>query len=259
MPLVTLTIVALVSACSAQTNFGGSSSTSSKSGSVSSGNSNTDTRFFIPGLPSPDPVSTAIGVGLGVVGASVLAPAVGGALSNNNNPCGRRKRQANFGTSSSSGSDGTNTKFLGALLGGGSSGQCNCGRRRRREAQAPGEDGLGVRFFGLDSLLGGGNNNCGGYQPQCNCGYNQGFSNQGSWNSWSSSSNQGSYNRCQCNYNLTFRDQYGNTHGACRRSDQTGRTWCYTTGWGVCSDQQASQRFQNNPWSYQACNSNGRK
>merc|ERR1712227_205901 len=113
----------------------------------------------------------------------------------------------------------------GALNGGGSN---PCGRRRRRQA----DDGkTDTRFFGLENLLGGGNN-CG-----CNCG---GFTQQ----------------RCQCNYNLTFRDRYGNIHGACRRADNTGRTWCYTNG--GCADGQPSSRFPNNPWSYQACNNYGK-
>merc|ERR1711953_1547394 len=164
--------------------------------------------------------------------------------SNYNNPCGRRKRQAD--------GDDSNTRIFG-LFGGGNNG-CNCGRRRRR--QAPGEDGVGVRFFGLENLLGGGGgNNCG-----CNCGYNQGYdqgynqgSNQGGYNQGGYTQQQG---QRQCNYQLTFQDKYGNTHGACRRADQTGRTWCYTTGgYPGCSDARQSQRFPNNPWSYQACSS----
>merc|ERR1712008_473915 len=95
------------------------------------------------------------------------------------------------------GADGTNTKFLGALLGGGSSG--------------------------------------------CNCGYNN---------------NQNNINSCQCRNDLTFQDQYGNVHGACRRADETGRRGCYTTGYG-CSDARQSQKFPNNPWSYQACGGSG--
>merc|ERR1719318_2114773 len=80
------------------------------------------------------------------------------------------------GSASSRGQAGTNTKFLGALLGGGS-GSCNCGRKRR---QAPGEDQPGTRFFGLDTLLGGGNNNCCNCPPQYNNnngGYNSGYNN----------------------------------------------------------------------------------
>merc|ERR1719510_448029 len=128
---------------------------------------------------------------------------------------------------------------------------CNCGRRRRRNA--PGSDEIGVRFFGLESILGGGGgSNCG-----CNCGgSNQGFT---QWNGWSQGgSNQGwnqggfTQSRCQCNYQLTFQDKYGRTHGACKQADTTGRAWCYTTGSG-CSDAQQSTRFPNNPWSYLAC------
>merc|ERR1739844_799243 len=125
----------------------------------------------------------------------------------------------------------------GAVLGGALNGGGNgCGRRRR---QAPGEGQPGLRFFGLETLLGGGNNNC------CNCvgsGFNNGYN------------NGGGSGRCQCNYNLTFQDKYGQTHGACKRADETGRLWCYTTGYG-CSDARQSQRFPSNPWSYQACGS----
>merc|ERR1711892_1025852 len=126
----------------------------------------------------------------------------------------------------------------GAVLSGALNGGNNgCGRKRR---QAPGEDQPGTRFFGLENLLGGGSSNC------CNCGYNN--------NNYPSSSNNNNYpsnnspsnnfpsnsNSCQCNYNLTFQDQYGNTNGACKRADETGRTWCYTTGYG-CSDARQSQ------------------
>merc|ERR1712110_408889 len=40
----------------------------------------------------------------------------------------------------------------------------------------------------------------------------------------------------------------GHTEGA---EDESGRTWCYTTGWGNsgCGDLQSSRRFPNNPWS----------
>merc|ERR1711972_632730 len=190
---------------------------------------NSDTKIFT-GNEALD--GGLVGGALGLVGGSILSGLLN---SNNNNPCGRRRRQA----------EGTNTKFLGALLGGGGSNGCNCGRRKR---QAPGENKPGTRFFGLDTLLGGGgNNNCG-----CNCGYNNGY-NTG-YNGFNSGNTQ---QRCQCNYNLTFRDLYGNTHGACRRADETGRTWCYTTGGSGCSDARSSKRFPNNPWSYQACGNQG--
>merc|ERR1712013_182314 len=54
--------------------------------------------------------------------------------------------------------------------------------------------------------------------------------------------------RCECDYRLVFQDKYGATHGACKRGDETGRRWCYTTGYG-CQDARQSQRFPNNPWS----------
>merc|ERR1711971_798656 len=92
---------------------------------------------------------------------------------------------------------------LGGALNGGNNNNYNpCGRRKR---QAPHEGDVGTRFFGLDTLLGGGNNNnCG-----CNCGYpNNNYPNN----------NNNNFQQCQCNYNLTFKDRYGNTHGACRRA-----------------------------------------
>merc|ERR1712215_349361 len=229
-------ILSLLNTSLSQLKFGGSSSSSS-SGSNSATNTkqaDTDTRFFT-GNEAID--GGILGLGAGLLGGAVL----GGALNGGGNGCGRRRRQA----------DGTNTKFLGALLGGGSGG-CNCGRKRR---QAPGEDQPGLKFFGLENLLGGGGNNC------CNCGgngYNSGY-NAGYNNGYNNGNNVGGgTGRCQCNYNLTFQDKYGQTHGACKRADETGRRWCYTTGYG-CSDARQSQRFPNNPWSYQACGSYGKK
>merc|ERR1711970_689199 len=211
--IISSVILSLLDSSLSQLKFGDSSSSSS-SGSNSATNTkqaDTDTRFFT-GNEAID--GGILGLGAGLLGGAVL----GGALNGGGNGCGRRRRQA----------DGTNTKFLGALLGGGSS-SCNCGRKRR---QAPGEDQPGTRFFGL---FGGGGNNC------CDCGYN----------------NNNSVARCQCRYDLVFHDQYGNEHGACKRADETGRRWCYTTGYG-CSDARQSQRYPNNPWSYQACPGNGR-
>merc|ERR1711953_1603790 len=227
----------------AQLKFGGGSSSSSNSGSDSASTSSpsssdsedpsTDTRFISTGNELID--GGILGVGAGLLGGAVLGGALNGG---NNNPCGRRRRQAEEGD--------TNTRLFGLF--GGNNG-CNCGRRRRRR-QAPGEGEPGVRFFGLENLLGGGgSNNCG-----CNCGYNQYPQNNYPSNNYPSNSGQ---NSCQCNYQLTFQDKYGNTHGACRRPDETGRTWCYTTGGWGCSDARQSQRFPNNPWSYQACSFSG--
>merc|ERR1719400_756111 len=133
-------LVTFLSTCNGQLQFGGSSSGSSSTGSLgtvkntNTKQSQTDTRFFT-GNEAIDG-----GILAGLLGGAVIS----GALNNGGSGCGRRRRQA----------DGTNTKFLGALLGGSSG--CNCGRRRR---QAPGEDQPGTRFFGL---FGGGsnNNNC---------------------------------------------------------------------------------------------------
>merc|ERR1712121_609604 len=224
----TLCIIVLLFPYSlAQLKFGNSAS--------SVGNKNTkqkevDTKFFT-GNEAID--GGIVGLGAGLLGGAVLGSVLGGG----NNGCGRRRRQAGD----------TNTKFLGALLGGGGGG-CNCGRRRR---QAPGEDQPGTRFFGL---LGGGNNNCCSCPPQYNNnnGYNSGSSTGGG----GYNSGYNTANRCECDYRLTFQDKYGNTHGACKRADETGRRWCYTTGYG-CSDARQSQRFPNNPWSYQACQLQG--
>merc|ERR1719292_129974 len=117
-------LVSFLSTCNGQLQFGGSSSGSSSigsSGPVKNKNtkqSQTDTRFFT-GNEAID--GGILGLGAGLLGGAVIS----GALNNGGSGCGRRRRQA----------DGTNTKFLGALLGGSSG--CNCGRRRR---QAPGED-----------------------------------------------------------------------------------------------------------------------
>merc|ERR1712183_1107493 len=248
----------------AQLKFGGDSSSSSNSGSSTSSSSSssssgsqpsTDTRFISTGNELVD--GGILGVGAGILGGAVLS----GALGNNgggsnfngnyNSPCGRRRRQAD--------GDDSNTRIFGLF--GGNNG-CNCGRRKRR--QAPGEDEVGVRFFGLENLLGGGGgSNCG-----CNCGYNQGY-NQGSNSGFNSGYNQYPQNsnsypsnsfqqqgQCQSNNALTFQDKYGRTHGACITADNSGRKWCYTTGgYPGCSDASPSKRFPNNPWSYQACSS----
>merc|ERR1712107_906655 len=93
--------------------------------------------------------------------------------------------------------------------------------RRKRQS-----DGVNTKLFGLF----GGNSNCG--------------------NSISNSNNQCS---CECKSGLTFYHE-GQNYGDCRTQDHTGRYWCYTTGHNnQCGDLQSSQRFPNNPWSYNAC------
>merc|ERR1711881_190837 len=222
----------------------------SSSGSTSSaqefplGSLDTDTRFFT----GNDALNGGlVGAGLGALGATILGPAVGGALNNGNtgNSCGkRRKRQA--------GDDGETRFFLPT----GGSCTCNTGRKRRQAEER--KDGGDKRFF--NNLFGAATNHCGSccYAPNYNNGYNNGQYNNGKYNNGFSSgfTNGGG---CQCDNRLSFRDQYGNTHGACQRTDNTGRTWCYTTGWSNsgCGDLQTSKRFPNNPWSYTACGYNG--
>merc|ERR1712209_296610 len=58
---------------------------------------------------------------------------------------------------------------------------------------------------------------------------------------------------CQCS-SLTFRDAKGEVQGNCRTVDGTGAQWCYVdTQYSSCQDLVPSQRFPNNPWSYEAC------
>merc|ERR1719219_79937 len=224
-----------------------------------------------------------VGLGLGALGAAVLGPTIQGALNgaqqSQGYSCGRRKRQANFGGSQTSGGGGgggvqetdvDERFFLPTGQG------CTCNTNGRKRRQAPGEDEPGTRFFG--GLFGGTphcGNCCYNTQPFNNNGFNsnfqnQGFNNQGfnnpSFNNQGSNfqnqgfNNPGSNNQnlCQCDYSKTFSDQNGLIHGACQRSDNTGRKWCYTTGWSNnCGDLQTSKRFPSNPWSYRACGSQG--
>ena len=119
--------------------------------------------------------------------------------------------------------DGPSTKFFGLNQ----QERCNCGRKRRQTTK----DGKpGKRFFGLENLL----------TPAC-C-------------DWCLVA------KCQCDYSLTFYDKYGRVQGACKATDSTGRLWCYTSGQGAgCQDARQSSRFPDNPWSYQACGSQGKR
>merc|ERR1712200_70385 len=230
-----LPLATLVAPILGQLQFNGGVSSSSNSNS-NSANRNTnrptsgdvDEKFFLggdtPSLTGNQALDGGIvGLGLGALGAAVLGPTIQGALNGGQQSqgysCGRRKRQANFGGSQASGGqelDGEERFFLPTGQG------CTCNTNGRRRRQAPGEDEPGTRFFG--GLFG-------GQQPHCgSCCYNsQGFNNQG-FNSQNQGFNNQNNGRCQCDYSLTFRDQNGNTHGACQRRDNTGRTWCYTTG-----------------------------
>merc|ERR1712010_8246 len=258
---------------------GGVSSSSSSNGNSPSSNRNTnrpssgsssgvtdvDEKFFLggdtPSLTGNQALDGGIvGLGLGALGAAVLGPTIQGALNGGQqsqgfNSCGRRKRQANFGGSQASSGgqdiDGEKRFFLPTGQG------CTCNTNGRRRRQAPGEDEPGTRFFGG---LFGGQQHCGSccYSSQPFNNNNNGFNgnfhnqNQGFNNQNQAFNNQNQNNRgCQCDYSLTFRDQNGRTHGACQRADNTGQTWCYSTGWNTnCGDLQTSNRYQNNPWSY---------
>merc|ERR1712115_715546 len=259
-----LPLATLVAPILGQLQFnGGVSSSSNNNGNSANRNTNrptsedVDEKFFLggdtPSLTGNQALDGGIvGLGLGALGAAVLGPTTQGALngaqqSQGFNSCGRRKRQANFGGSTSPGGAGAGGQDLDGeerfFLPTGQGCTCNNGRRRR---QAPGEDQPGTRFFG--GLFGG--------TPHCgSCCYNsQPFNNNNGFNS-----NFQNHRVCQCDYSLTFRDQNGNTHGACQRRDNTGRTWCYTTGWSNnCGDLQTSKRYPNNPWSYTACSNQGR-
>merc|ERR1711902_45481 len=263
--LFLLPLATLVSPLLCQLKFSGGVSSNSNSNSPSPNRNNrptdVDEKFFLggdtPSLTGNQALDGGIvGLGLGALGAAVLGPTIQGALngaqqSQGFNSCGRRKRQANFGGSTSPGGAGAGGQDLDGeerfFLPTGQGCTCNSGRRRR---QSPEEDEPGTRFFGG---LFGGTPHCGSCcynsQPFNNNGFNSNFQNQGGFN-----------NRvCQCDYSLTFRDQNGNTHGACQRRDNTGRTWCYTTGWSNnCGDLQTSKRYPNNPWSYTACSNQGR-
>merc|ERR1712018_1043966 len=234
--LFLLSLAILVSPLLCQLKFSGgvSSSSNSNSNSPSPNRNNrptdVDEKFFLggdtPSLTGNQALDGGIvGLGLGALGAAVLGPTIQGALngaqqSQGFNSCGRRKRQANFGGSTSPGGaggqdlDGEERFFLPT----GQGCTCNTGRRRR---QAPGEDQPGTRFFGG---LFGGTPHCGSCcynsQPFNNNGFNSNFQNQGGFNHQGFNSqgfNHQNNRVCQCDYSLTFRDQKGNTHGACQR------------------------------------------
>merc|ERR1711872_196894 len=196
-----LPLATLVSPLLCQLKFsGGVSSSSSNSNSPSSANRNTNSRptdvdekFFFGGDGAPSLTGNQaldggiVGLGLGALGAAVLGPTIQGALNGQQQSqgysCGRRKRQANFGGSQTSGGaagggqeiDGEERFFLPSGQG------CTCNTNGRRRRQAPGEDEPGTRFFG--GLFGGGQQpHCGACcynsQPFNNNGFNNNFQNQ---------------------------------------------------------------------------------
>merc|ERR1719376_1921101 len=109
-----LYVIHILSTCSlAQLKFG---SSTSKGENTNPKQKEVDTKF----ISCKEAIDGGIvGLGAGLLGGAVLSGVLGGG----NTGCGRRRRRQ---------ADDTNTKFLGALLGGGGSGGCNCGRRRRQ-------------------------------------------------------------------------------------------------------------------------------
>merc|ERR1712012_1386461 len=107
MNRIKLVLIFTFTACNAQLKFGSSGGSTSSSNSKNQ-QGDTDTRIFT-GNAALD--GGLVGLGAGLLGGAVLTGALNGNNNNGyNNGCGRRRRQA----------DGTQTKFLGALLGGGS-------------------------------------------------------------------------------------------------------------------------------------------
>merc|ERR1712212_27060 len=191
-------LATLVSPLLCQLKFNGGVSSSSSNSNSPSANRNTnnnnrptdvDEKFFFggdtPSLTGNQALDGGIvGLGLGALGAAVLDPTIQGALNGGQQSqgysCGRRKRQANFGGSQTSGGgsqdiDGEERFFLPTGQG------CTCNTNGRRRRQAPGEDEPGTRFFG--GLFGGQQPHCGSCcynsQPFDNNGFNSNFQNQG--------------------------------------------------------------------------------
>merc|ERR1712149_142218 len=246
-----LPLATLVSPLLSQLKFnGGVSSSSNSNGNSPPANRNTnrptdvDEKFFFgrdtPSLTGNQALDGGIvGLGLGALGAAVLGPTIQGALNgaqqSQGYSCGRRKRQANFGGSQTSGGGGVQETdvderfFLPTGQG------CTSNTNGRKRRQAPGEDEPGTRFFG--GLFGGTphcGNCCYNTQPFNNNGFNnngfnsnfqnQGFNNPSFNNQGSNFQNQGfnnqnqgfnnqnqgfnnpgsnSQNRCQCDYSKT--------------------------------------------------------
>merc|ERR1712107_68761 len=152
-----LPLATLVAPILGQLQFNGGVSSSSNSNNGNSANRNTnrptsgdvDEKFFLggdtPSLTGNQALDGGIvGLGLGALGAAVLGPTIQGALngaqqSQGFNSCGRRKRQANFGGSTSPGGagaggqdlDGEERFFLPTDQGC----TCNSGRRRRQHLE----------------------------------------------------------------------------------------------------------------------------
>merc|ERR1711872_1058087 len=135
----------------------------------------------------------------------------------------------------------------------GGAGSCCCGRRKRQAEGNPSQ-----RFFGI-----GGGNNCGCGRKKRQTGgtdtklFGLGGNNCGNFIGGGSGGGYNSGSRCQCTSQTFYSN--GQVQGNCRSRDETGRVWCYTTGWNSgCGDLHSSSRYPNNPWSYNACSNYGK-
>merc|ERR1711877_111704 len=151
-----LPLATLVSPILGQLQFnGGVSSSSNNNGNSANRNTNrptsgdVDEKFFLggdtPSLTGNQALDGGIvGLGLGALGAAVLGPTIQGALNGGQqsqgfNSCGRRKRQANFGGSTSPGGAGAGGQDLDGeerfFLPTGQGCTCNNGRRGGRHLE----------------------------------------------------------------------------------------------------------------------------
>merc|ERR1711953_631538 len=235
-----LLLALFFAAAHSQVNFVGSSpSSSSSSPKVSSdtssvseeGEDGVNTRFFGLFKPKPKP-------------KPVWRPKPQQQSHRPTNSCGRRRRQAVQEEEEQEGN--SNSRFFfkpkpkpkPVWVG------CTCGKRKRQTDEKD-ESSSNTRFFGL-------------FKPKPkprpvsrpHCG-------SCCYTSSSHQSSSGGGCRCSTNH-LIFKDERGKTHGDCQSSDNTGKKWCYTTGWNSgCGDLVKSQRYSNNPWSYEACSGGG--
>jgi len=202
--------------------------------------SKTNTRLF-SGNQALD--SGAVGFGLGV-GAAVLGSSL---LNNqNNNPCGKRRRRR----------DAQDTRFF---LG--SNNNCNYPSSNTQYHPSNNYGSSSNTYYPSNNHVSSSNTYPSNNYVSSSNSYpsNNYVSSSNSYpsNNYVSSSNSYPSNNygssCQCTQ-LSFTDHQGNVNGKCQSYDSGKGAWCYTTGWNSgCTDLHKSQKFPNNPWSYQAC------
>jgi len=207
---------------------------------------NTNTRLFT-GNQALDSgaVGFGLGVGAAVVGSSLLNN------HNNNNPCGKRRRRRNA----------QDTRFF---LG--NNNNCNYPSSNTQYHPSNNYGSSSNTYYPSNNHVSSSNTYPSNSYPSNNYvsssnSYpsNNYVSSSNSYpsNNYVSSSNSYPSNNygssCQCTQ-LSFTDHQGNVNGKCQSYDSGKGAWCYTTGWNSgCTDLHKSQKFPNNPWSYQAC------